>query len=427
MTSLNFLNFFNIESVNSLAARWAEMMWAVSWQFCVLGFVVLAAHWLLRRAAPNWRYWLWQILAIKLLLMPFWTATAPWKWPVSTPNPGVIAATSPAAPVHDISSDRPLTSDALPASSIIRSSRIVPSEGVSTRASAPIAQQAVPKTLLELASNRSSSIPSPSKPQKTAPSGPQHDKSVASAVTRTPSKRTTVFDQPSQKLIAGEKTSEPAAQPVISATARQASKLTTAAIPSTPVLTWLAWLMLIWTFGVLTLASRIIWQGVSLSRRLRKTAPGDADLVERVRAAGAKLGMTRIPEVRVIDLDVSPFVCGLWRSRLFVPNGLAQSFTAEQLDLVLLHELAHVRRQDLIWGWIPEIGKILFFFHPVVHFLCAQVRFERELACDQLAMVSSGRDAATYADTLVRVVGQFSGSDSFQLAANSPSFANPVP
>lgn len=70
---------FNQQSVNAVAARWAEIIWAVSWQFCILGLIVVMVHWSLRRAAPNWRYWLWQILAIKLLLMPFWTATAPWK------------------------------------------------------------------------------------------------------------------------------------------------------------------------------------------------------------------------------------------------------------------------------------------------------------------------------------------------------------
>src|SRR5215218_3091476 len=80
------------ESINGVAAQWAEIMWTVSWQFCVLGLAVLVVHWSLRRAAPNWRYWLWQILAIKLLLMPFWTAAAPWKWPNAVTDTGAITA-----------------------------------------------------------------------------------------------------------------------------------------------------------------------------------------------------------------------------------------------------------------------------------------------------------------------------------------------
>ena len=141
-----------------------------------------------------------------------------------------------------------------------------------------------------------------------------------------------------------------------------------------------------WLAIVLLLAGRIAWQGLALHRRLRETTSGDADFIARVQSAAAQLQMTKIPEVRMIDLDISPFVCGLWRPRLIVPRGLAESFTAEQLNLVLLHELAHVRRLDLVWGWIPEIGKIVFFFHPVIHILSSQIRFERELACDQLAM-----------------------------------------
>jgi beta-lactamase regulating signal transducer with metallopeptidase domain len=74
------------------------------------------------------------------------------------------------------------------------------------------------------------------------------------------------------------------------------------------------------------------------------------------------------------------------------------------LEPIVAHELAHVKRRDLAWGWIPEIARTVYFFHPVAHWASNRVRLERELTCDQWAIADSGRSPAEYADTLVRVL-----------------------
>jgi beta-lactamase regulating signal transducer with metallopeptidase domain len=102
-------------------------------------------------------------------------------------------------------------------------------------------------------------------------------------------------------------------------------------------------------------------------------------------------------------------VCGLWRRTLVLPHDLLAALTPDQLRQVLLHELAHIRRGDLLWGWLPEIARMVWFFHPVSYWVGSRIRLERELACDQLAMALSGQNAATYAETLVRVVAATSG------------------
>src|SRR5262249_8975108 len=99
-----------------------------------------------------------------------------------------------------------------------------------------------------------------------------------------------------------------------------------------------------------------------------------------------------------------PFVCGLFRPLLVLPRGLLLVLDAGQWRQVLLHELAHLKRRDLGWGWIPEIARLVYFFHPVAHWACWRIRLERELACDQLAMALGGRGAADYALVLVHVV-----------------------
>src|SRR5262245_65296903 len=67
-----------LETLNAAAAGWSERIWAVLWQSTILVFAVaLVAAILLRRSPTAVRYWVWQILAIKILLMPFWSYAIP--------------------------------------------------------------------------------------------------------------------------------------------------------------------------------------------------------------------------------------------------------------------------------------------------------------------------------------------------------------
>ena len=84
---------------------------------------------------------------------------------------------------------------------------------------------------------------------------------------------------------------------------------------------------------------------------------------------------------------------------------------------MILHELAHVKRRDLAWGWPVEIARIVYFFHPLVYWVAYRLRLERELACDQLAMARSGHPPADYAQTLVQVVSHASEPAAVQAAA----------
>ncbi len=75
-----------IESINRVSTLWTGLMTAVLWQSTVVILIVTVAALVLRRASPRLRYWLWQIVTIKLLLMPFWVLAIPWPfahWPLA--------------------------------------------------------------------------------------------------------------------------------------------------------------------------------------------------------------------------------------------------------------------------------------------------------------------------------------------------------
>lgn len=93
------------------------------------------------------------------------------------------------------------------------------------------------------------------------------------------------------------------------------------------------------------------------------------------------------------------------------------SLSPSERRQVILHELAHVKRHDLFWGWPVEIARMLYFFHPLVYWVAYQLHLERELCCDQLTMARSGHPPADYAQTLVQVVSHASEPAAAQAAA----------
>jgi beta-lactamase regulating signal transducer with metallopeptidase domain len=177
------------------------------------------------------------------------------------------------------------------------------------------------------------------------------------------------------------------------------------AAPWVRAVSWQAWLVLAWVSGSAVQIAGLLRQRRRLGRLLRRAASADAALTATVAELSARLGLRRPPRAVLLDGSGSPFVCGAWRPRLVLPRGTLAALAPEQLRQVVLHELAHVRRRDLLWGWLPEVARLVWWFHPVAWWTAAQVRLERELACDQLVLAHGGGTPADYAETLVRVVG----------------------
>jgi bla regulator protein blaR1 len=140
---------------------------------------------------------------------------------------------------------------------------------------------------------------------------------------------------------------------------------------------------------------------VRLLRRARRV--DDRVFIVQLAELASLLGLRRVPEVWLAESHGSPFVCGLIRPVLVLPEGLASVLEPGELRQVLLHELTHVKRGDLFWDWFPAIARTLFFFHPISHWVAGRILLERELACDQPAMNLSNQDPASYARMLVRV------------------------
>ena len=86
----------------------------------------------------------------------------------------------------------------------------------------------------------------------------------------------------------------------------------------------------------------------------------------------------------------------------------------------------HLKRRDLIWGWIPQIARQIYFFHPAVHWVAYMIYLEAELACDGLAMATTGQSAKGYSKILVRVLTHLSLPGLIRAGKASPELLDAV-
>lgn len=105
----------------------------------------------------------------------------------------------------------------------------------------------------------------------------------------------------------------------------------------------------------------------------------------------------------------SPFITGIRRPVLVIPETLLQKTTEADLSLVLAHEFAHLRRRDFLLNLVYEIASIPVAFHPMTALVKKRIEDSRERACDEIAAEQTG-SRSEYASSLLRVAQSISGA-----------------
>ncbi len=112
-----------------------------------------------------------------------------------------------------------------------------------------------------------------------------------------------------------------------------------------------------------------------------------------------------------------PFTAGIFRPKIYLP-GSAMFWQNDQLEAILLHELAHIQRKDSLVGLIQHLAQIVFFFHPVIWITNRQINKFRERTCDDFVLANSQNTALTYSKLLISFIDQSSRSGMFSHAVN---------
>jgi GWxTD domain-containing protein len=162
----------------------------------------------------------------------------------------------------------------------------------------------------------------------------------------------------------------------------------------------LPWLVPFWMAGVILFYLRHLASWV-LTRRLRRIGVCAAPdfWQQRLSLLARRLRLSR--PVGLLESCVAgvPVVMGHVRPVILMPVGLLTGLPAGQIESILLHELAHIRRCDYLVNMLQASVESLLFYHPVVWWISGVIRTEREHCCDDLAVALNG-DAHEYAVAL---------------------------
>jgi beta-lactamase regulating signal transducer with metallopeptidase domain len=121
-----------------------------------------------------------------------------------------------------------------------------------------------------------------------------------------------------------------------------------------------------------------------------------------------------------------PLLVGCLRPAIVLPAALLSELSDSDLDLVLSHELAHIRSRDLQWAWLPFLANLVFFFHPLVRLAQRELILLQEIACDRAALEARASERVSYArlllslstgheDRIAASAGMMGMSESFHL------------
>ncbi len=324
-----------------LAEAWVRWMVAMGWQVALLAGVVWGVTKLLPKSCASFRYALWLLVFVKLVLPP--DLAAPW----SAGN--AIKHVSPALNLSVFPKDATATAR--------------PPQEVAIR--------------WEYATSGAT-------PQAVQPGGPKQVWVTSSAALPTATGA-------SQPVPASGRA--PAAAPVF-ITPRTAGAA-----------------MGVWAavgVGMFTLMA------VQFRRYRRRVtgglSPVAAPVAELASEQAQRLGIRRPFEIKSSPHLRIPAVLGVWRPTVLLPEHLVDELPREQLASLICHELAHVQRRDIAWGWASALLLCLYWFHPAVWLASLHLRREREMACDDKVLYATRQEGEAYAKTILRVAESFDGS-----------------
>jgi beta-lactamase regulating signal transducer with metallopeptidase domain len=167
---------------------------------------------------------------------------------------------------------------------------------------------------------------------------------------------------------------------------------------------WALFVFLVWALGASVAMMRLLaglWRLRQLRRSCTPIIAADLDPAVRktVEAIGASGSMISSNSIMIATSECVrvPAAIGFWKRTIVLPGWTLRELPAQDLNVILLHEFAHLRRWDDWTNLIQKIVRALFFFHPAVWWIEKRISVEREMACDDavLAETANPREYAT--------------------------------
>ena len=159
---------------------------------------------------------------------------------------------------------------------------------------------------------------------------------------------------------------------------------------------------MVWLGGTLLMVGRLVVGVANVRRMVGEAEPADgAEWDALVDGTRRSIGVHSPARLLISPRAAMPFTSGLVRPVIVLPAS-AEDWTRERRRSVLAHELAHVRRRDLLTNAVVQLACAIYWFHPLVRLAARRVRIEAERSCDAL-VVAAGTRASDYAGDLLDI------------------------
>lgn len=155
-----------------------------------------------------------------------------------------------------------------------------------------------------------------------------------------------------------------------------------------------------------------LWRQWSFSRHVGKLDEiSDTWFLRLFESAKRSMDVSR--KIRLLKIETlrTPALFGFFKPRLLIPSSVVNRLSKQELRMVLMHELAHVRRRDVLLNWLIIGVRALHWFNPFVWLAMRQLRAGRELVCDEMVLVRlEPPERLTYGNSLIKLIEDFSRS-----------------
>ena len=162
----------------------------------------------------------------------------------------------------------------------------------------------------------------------------------------------------------------------------------------------LPWLVAVWLCGVVAIAARSFWQWRRLMRLVQSADAAPAEWLARLQRLCERFELRRPVRLLCSAAATTPMLLGWLRPVILLPASMLSGFTPVQIEMIIAHELGHIRRFDYLVNLLQVAIETVLFYHPVVHWISRDVRNAREACCDDLALQLAGGSRLAYARAL---------------------------
>lgn len=166
-------------------------------------------------------------------------------------------------------------------------------------------------------------------------------------------------------------------------------------------ITWQGVFFLIWITGlsifILLIARRLCFVKHLISR----SRPAEGEAAAALFRCKSRVGLDREVELRLSSDMMSPAVCGLLKPKIVMPASVHEKLSRKKLEVVLIHELSHIKRGDLWVNMAQTFLQIIYFYNPLLWLVNAHVRRVREQAVDEMVLTRLEGEVRCYSSTLI--------------------------